>query len=119
MFMKRKYFYLLSFLFLLSCGSRDSIKDKPTEVIPPDKMVKVLVDCHIVEASLVKENHGNTDMNTPTNQRYKAIFEKYDIDKKTLDESFDYYSKHLKEYDEIYKQVVEELNQTQSKIISK
>jgi hypothetical protein len=117
--MKRKWLYILLFLFLAACGSRDSIKDKPAEVLPPDKMVKVLVDCHIVEASLVKENQGGKDMNTSTNQRYKAIFQKYDIDKKTLDESFDYYSKHLKEYDEIYKQVVEELNQTQSLIISK
>jgi len=111
---------LISFLFLLfSCSSKDEILNVPKKLIQPDEMVTILVDFHLVEASISQAQDRHDDVNQLTNFRYSSILEKHKITRAKFDESIDFYSGHMKTMHIIYEKVVEELNKTQSRIISK
>jgi hypothetical protein len=110
----------ISFVFLLcACSSKDENIKIPENVIPPEEMVSILVDFHLVEASVIKSQEDNADINQLTNFRYRSILTKHKISRKKLDESIAFYTEHMKEMHKIYEQVVVELSKTQSRIISK
>jgi hypothetical protein len=110
----------ISFLFILNaCGSRDEKLKIPDNIIPPEQMVSVLVDFHLVEASIIKAQQRNEDVNALSDFYYHSILKKHKINRKKFEESILFYSRHMKEMHNIYQQVVVELSKTQSRIISK
>lgn len=110
----------ISFLFLLcACSSEDEKLKIPDNIIPPEQMVPILVDFHLVEASVIQAKQRNEDVNQATNFRYRSILEKHKISRNKLSESIAFYTGHMKELHKIYEEVVVELSKTQSRIISK
>jgi len=117
--MIRKIAFLAVLLLVCACSSKDKKTEIPENIIPPDSMVSILVDFHLVEASVFQGQKIHEDINEVTNSRYKFIFKKHKINRKQLSESLMFYSEHMKDLETIYKQVVVELSTTQSRIISK
>jgi hypothetical protein len=111
---------VISFLFLLcACGSEDEKIKIPKNIIPPEEMVSILVDFHLVEASIIQAKQRNEDENQLTNYRYRSVLEKHKISRKKISESITFYTGHMKEFHKIYEEVVVELGKTQSRIISR
>jgi len=117
--MIRKITFILCLFVFYSCGSRDEKLKVPDNIIQPQEMVSILVDFHLIEASLSLSQDKREDVNQTSNFRYRSVMEKHKITRAKFDESIRYYSGHMKEMHKIYQQVVVELSTTQSRIISK
>jgi hypothetical protein len=117
--MIRKIAIISVLLFVCACGSKDDKIKIPEHIIPPDHMVSIIVDFHLVEASVVQSQQRHEDVNQFTNYRYNSVLKKHKVSRKQLSESFMFYTKNLKELEAIYKEVVVELSTTQGRIISK
>jgi hypothetical protein len=111
---------LISVLFLVcACSSKEKKTKIPDNIIPPEQMVSIIVDFHLVEASIFQGQQNHEDVNLISNYRYKWIFQKHKINRNQLSESLMFYTYHMKDLEAIYKEVVVELSTTQSRIISK
>jgi hypothetical protein len=117
--MIRKIALLSVLLLVYACSSKDNKTRIPDNIIPPDKMVSIIVDFHLVEASLSQSQQNHEDVNQLSNYRYNSIFQKHKINRIQLGESIMFYTDHMKDLEAIYKEVVVELSTTQSRIISK
>jgi hypothetical protein len=117
--MLRKIVFITILLLVYSCGSKDTKTKIPDNIIPPDKMVAVLVDFHLVDASVGLGQQKHEDVNDISNYRYNSVMKKHKITRTQLSESFMFYTGHMKDLENIYKQVVVELSTMQSRIISK
>ena len=112
------FFLLLSLsssIFLFSC--KEPEKEQPG-ILPKDKMIDVLVDIHIAEAS--SESHGLTSIqiNQLVAVKYEGVLQKHGITRPQFQTAFDYYLRHPAELDEIYQEVVNRLTALESKLPS-
>ncbi len=107
-----KVFFVICLGFLIfSCTSSKSNegKSKPENLIEVKKMIDILVDIQLVEASLVKKRGKNEDTDFYSNYYYKNIFEKYGITKNQYDLSLEYYKNNIEIFDKIYQEVSDSL----------
>src|SRR6188768_4013198 len=86
-----------SSIFLFSC--KEPEKEQPG-ILPKDKMIDVLVDIHIAEAS--SESHGLTSIqiNQLVAVKYEGVLQKHGITRPQFQTAFDYYLRHPAELDE-------------------
>jgi hypothetical protein len=117
--MYRKIAIIFVLFLVYACGSKDEKTKIPDNIIPPEKMVAIIVDFHLVEASIAQGQQRHEDVNQITNYRYNSVLKKHNISRNKLSESFNFYTDHMKDLEKIYKEVVVELSTTQSRIISK
>lgn len=107
-------------VLLIFSGCRSGRKDKatmpPPGIIPADTMVQILVDIHLIEASL-KVKHAKKEENERfTEYYYDQLFEKHNINREQFDQSIEYYERDAEMIDKIYERVITELNKIQSQI---
>ncbi|MEI6124407.1 MAG: DUF4296 domain-containing protein [Bacteroidota bacterium] len=117
MFKRTLPIFLLIFIFT-ACSREKNVKI-PNNIIPPDKMVIILVDFHLAEAVIVDKQQKKEDVNQWTNYYYSSILLKHNITRKKFRDSMKFYTENIEEMEKIYKEVVVELSKTQSRIISK
>lgn len=114
---------LVSFISLIilftACNSKEEKLKIPIDILTPEQMTAVIVDFHLVEASIVMAQQNHEDVNILTVQRYSSVLKKHKITRQKFDDSIRFYTQHIKEMQEIYQDVVVELSKTQSRIISK
>jgi hypothetical protein len=97
---------LVLFILLLGCEN-----DRPgKDLIPPEKLVPVLVDMHLVYALQSSAMIRNIGREVDSIDNYGYIYDKYDITKVQFDSTIAWYSRHPKIFTDIYDQVVMELS---------
>lgn len=101
---------LFLLLFFISCGGKESI---PDSVLPIDKMVKVQVGIHLLEAEQGQRTIDQNVMGVDTFS-FETIFVKEKITKAQYDSSMIFYTAHPKLLDEVYDNVINELNKMQA-----
>lgn len=98
---------LISFL-LVSCAGEEAPLP-PANAIPEDRFVPVMVDVHLVEAT-INQKFGRIDDTTSSSQRYyEALFEKHHITRTEFDSTFNYYKRNPRQMEKIYQQVNDSL----------
>ena len=103
---------------LISCSKKE--EKIPENILPKDKMIRLMVDVHIAEATIQSRNLGiNDSTKTIAAGYYKNIFEKNRISEQQFRESFLYYSHHLEIFNKIYEEVINELSKKQALITKK
>ncbi len=117
----RKSFRLISLLIIVlicfSCGKRDNIlADAPDNVIPREKMINVLVDLHLIEASMAQYYGVPLDMKMKAATYYAVLYKKYSITHSQLVNSLYYYSIDLKYFGKLYQEVITRLSVMQSSV---
>lgn len=117
--MIKKILFLFVFAILLIACSKEKRVSIPSEVIPPEQMVPVLVDFHLAEAALIKAREAKQNVDSLKGQYYHSITKKHHITFNTFNVSIKFYSSNLKELYTIYRDVVSELSKTQSRIVSR
>ena len=78
-------------------------------VFTRDEMINVLVDVHLIEASLVyQRNHGG---NIPqlTQSYYYWLYKKYHMSQQRLKGNLDYYKMDPKNFSKMYQEVIKTL----------
>lgn len=98
-------------IFLTACFN----KDKSKKIIPSDKIRNVLIDIHLLDATL-DYNLQPDSMSGLAKARYGYLMEKYDIDSAQFANSLQYYIKNKpKEIVDIYTKVIDSLENLKQK----
>ena len=103
MTLKNILLYVMIVLFLASCGTKESI---PSDMVPKEKMINILLDVHIMESKIESVRFGSRDsMQVAYLKTQKEILKKYKVDSATYYKSYDYYFERMGHMKEIYEKV--------------
>ncbi len=111
-----RYFLVLFFpVFLFSCSQDKSISI-PDSVLSEDKMAEVMVEIHLLEATLnissLGRDKASKDIVNPTSD----ILKRHHVTKEQYDESFSFYSHTPLLLSEVYLKVLNELSKMQAQV---
>src|SRR4051812_41522807 len=114
----RCYFLLFCTVLIFSC-SQDKKESIPGSVLPEEKMAEVLVDIHLLEATLNinsfsrdKASKGAGTIDPATD-----VLKKHGLTKQQYDESFKFYSSHPQLLSEVYLIVLNDLSKMQAQVM--
>ena len=114
--MKNLLLILVSALLLSCAEERQQAVPIPDEVVSEETMVEVLVDLHLVEASLSLKMMEDHRVAKDTAEFYNP-YKKHKVTRKAFDESFKYYSSKPDKLSAIYEEVLNRLNQRQAEVM--
>jgi hypothetical protein len=97
--------------FLFGCTDTEEVKI-PDNIISKDKMAKVFVDMHLLEATL-NLNAGNPAKKEELNI---DVFKKHGITKEKFEESYKFYTQNPSALSEVYDIVLNELSKLQAEV---
>ena len=100
-------------LFLLSCSNR---KKTPDYVISHDDMINIIIDIHLTDGLLTQNKVRRKLAKKDSLNYYDAIFNSYGYTRADFDTSIYFYSKNINEYDKIYEEVLNRLNEMETKL---
>lgn len=106
--MKRSLLYFLLLIFLSGCTLR------PWGVLSQEKMVAVLLDVHIVEATI--KTLDSNSKRIEKQEYYNTMFAKHGITKEQFDHSLEWYSRHPNRLVTIYDEVKIQAEQLQARV---
>ena len=106
--MKRSLLYFLLLIFLSGCTLR------PWGVLSQEKMVAVLLDVHIVEATI--KTLDSNSKRIEKQEYYNKMFAKHGITKEQFDHSLEWYSRHPNRLVTIYDEVKIQAEQLQARV---
>jgi len=110
-------FPLALFLSLNACGTSGDAPEnagaRDDSVISREIMIRVLVDTHLAEASLVLQRNEGKEDPALARHYYDGIFDKYKISRKKYNTSLEYYHKNPEECSKMYEKVVELITERQ------
>ena len=104
----------LGWLVLL-CSCKQKAEVAPSAILGKDKMIAVLVDIHLAEASNVSKGLTATQLNELISGKYDDVMKKHDVTYDEFKSSFDYYLQHPDQFDDIYQEVVNRLSAMEGK----
>ncbi len=117
--MKQAHIIFILFISLtLQPGCTEKVRVKaipPVNLIPRDEMVDVIVDMHLYDAIIWKEQ--KTKLKKIQVEKlflYESILEKYHITKEQFESSMGFYQSDLEVLDEIYADVITKLSKMKS-----
>jgi hypothetical protein len=113
-----KFNYLLFFfvLLLFSSGCTNK-KPIPSDMLPEDTLVNIIVDMHLGDAILLQPNVQSLPYVINKQEYYFSILKKHSITKEIFEKNINFYANHPEEYDLIYEKVIEELSTIQGNIL--
>jgi Domain of unknown function (DUF4296) len=110
--------FLLS--ILVACGgSQDTQITIPDNVLSEEKMAKVMVDIHLLEATLNINTYTKDRVNIGTITPTSDILKKNKTTKKEYDDSFNFYTQNPALLGEVYDLVLIDLSKMQSQVMNK
>lgn len=115
--MRKLVLFFIIFLFIsFSCGKENSVNvvEKPSNLIEKDKMIDVLVDFHLAEIAIKKNNRAKADYYS--NLYYYSLFKKHNIEAADFDSSIAYYIQMPEKFDAMYADVIEELEKLDTEL---
>lgn len=109
--MKFVYALLLSlFLFSFGCTNKNNI---PSDILPEDSMVNIIVDMHIGDAILMQPKIQTLPYVINKQEFYYAILKKHSLTHEIFEKNMNFYASKPEEYNHIYERVIEELSYIQ------
>lgn len=108
--MKKIFCLVLSVITLVSCG-QSYIAEKPDNLIEEDRMVNMLYDLSLLQAS-----YSVIDLHEKKIDGKEFLKSKYGIDSLTFAKSHKYYASQPEKYQKMQKQIVERLEAEKLKL---
>lgn len=104
-----KNIFLTALVIVCACTSGD---DAPKDLIPKERMVKLMTEIHLLESKVKNLNVRPLDSAKVVYRHYeKLLFTDFNITKEQYERSFNYYLDNLDEFKEVYDAVVDTLMQ--------
>jgi hypothetical protein len=115
--MARPIYFFFLILLTASCYHRQPKSPYDISlVVPPDTMVAVLTEIHLLEGVVGTIHLKDTGMTSVARQDYDIILEKHKMDRRSFEESIHYYAYHAEELDRIYEKVIINLAKLESEM---
>ena len=112
----KKAVYLFVFIFLVACSEEESV-EIPSTILPKEKMAAVLVDIHLIEATMNLNVMSIENAGAPANAAVSIdVLKKHNITKSQYDTSFLFYTQHPDMLSKIYENVIIELSKLQARV---
>ena len=106
----RPILFICVLTLVYACKGGEDHVQVPDDVLPPDSMVSILVDFHLVEGVLVYKQQHKEPTEQLSADLYAMILKKHNIDRETFSHALTFYSEHPRVYMKIYNQVLEKLS---------
>jgi hypothetical protein len=100
----------LCIVLVFSCGQKEKPVVIPANILPKEKMARVLTDFHLAEAG-AEVNFPDSTKREPIN--FQKIFKKDTITQQQYEESLAFYVDHPEILNKVYEEVVNELSKMQ------
>lgn len=114
----QKFTLIIACLLFFACSGKKTLSI-PENILPKEKMAGVLLDIHLLEAT-INLNSTNPDKLNPANPNPNFdVLKKNNISKKQYDESFDFYTQHPELLIEAYQTVLNDLSKMQAEVTNK
>ena len=112
----RYSFILFYTVFIVSCSQNKTVSI-PDSVLSKEKMAEVMVDVHLLEATLNINTFSRDKVTKGTIGPTTDVLKKNHITKKQYDESFKFYSSNPQLLSEIYLIVLNDLSKMQAQVM--
>jgi hypothetical protein len=113
----KKLLAILLLYLLASCHGRTSAH-VPDGIIPPDSMVAILTDVHLLQAS-IQLGYFQDDTITTVQKAFKDLWKKHHVNEDDYNKSIKYYSYHPILLDPVYEKVMSNLNEQKVELLGK
>ena len=102
---KHIFLFFLALIYLTACHN-----DTPKGIIERDRMVKLMIDVHIVDGTIYNINEPTADsLYKYGSDRYNKLFKSYQTDSAQFKKSFKYYSQQPQLMSEMYVDIMASL----------
>ena len=109
----RGFLALILFCCLVSCGNPKKTTltgGLPADsIISRDQMVRIMVDLHLVEATLQLQRNKGKDTHLLTKEYYQWLYSRYHISRNRFMANLNYYKQDPENFGKIYELVLKEL----------
>jgi hypothetical protein len=105
-------------VFLFGCASIDSPESLPDSILSEEKMAEVMVDIHLLEATLNSSNFIRDHVVMNSINPNTDVMKKNNITKKQFDDSFEFYSRNPVLLTEVYQLVLNNLSKMQAEVVN-
>lgn len=106
--MKKKIIPLIFVVFALISCDKPYI-DKPDHLVSKKKMIAMLVDVHLAEATFNHMQFDSIVRNSSSANFYYSVLEKYHVPDTVFEKSYVYYASDPKNFEKMYREVVNKL----------
>lgn len=96
-----KFYLFIALIFLASCSNINHV-DRPEDFYGDEKMVEIMTDLYLMEASMTANRTTFASLETLP---HDFIYEKYETDSIVFSKNINYYSDRNSKYKEIMEQV--------------
>jgi hypothetical protein len=87
--------------------------EKPRHLIKEKKMINMLVDLHLAEATFNRMHYDTIMRNSSSEDFYYSILAKYEVPDSVFEKSFIYYASNPKNFEKMYREVMNKLSETE------
>jgi len=102
---------LLLIIVLFSCN-----RIPRRYIIPPKKMVNVLVDIHLADGMADENMRHSSGFVLDSASLYGSVFKKYGVTRAQFDSTMNYYSEHPDDLQKMYNQVTARLKRLEDEL---
>ena len=103
---------ILFFLLILSVSCSKPPVEKPEKLIREDKMIEMLADIHLAEATFNSRRHRDSlVMKSSSADFYYSILDKHQIADSVFEQSFVFYASQPRKFEKMYRQAMNKLNE--------
>ncbi len=108
----KKNIIILFFWVLCFAACDDSEVEKPENLIKESKMVDMLVDVHLAEATYYNRFHqDSTIANATSTDFYYSVLDKYSVPDTVFEKSLIFYLSKPKNFEKLYRKVQSKLSE--------
>lgn len=106
--MKQIFIPLIFFVVALISCDKPYI-EKPDKLVSKKKMIDMLVDVHLAEATFNHMRFDSIVRNSSSANFYYSVLEKYHVPDSVFEKSYVYYASDPKNFEKMYREVVNKL----------
>lgn len=111
--MKKIIQILLFLLVVVVLACEKPVVSKPDHLIHQDKMIDMLVDIHMAEATYNKFRYDTSRSHFTSTDFYYSVLSKYEVADSVFEKSFLYYASEPKNFEKMYRTVMNRLTETE------
>lgn len=113
----KRILQILLFLLVFAVAACDKpVVPKPRHLIHQDKMIDMLADIHMAEATYNKYRYDSSQTHFSSVDFYYSVLAKYEVPDSVFEKSFLYYASEPKDFEKMYRKVLSKLSLTEQQL---